>query len=204
MCLPMIRLLVLQGIMSAVLLVLAGFAMVAGAFGPAPHAVLQASRCELPCWQDIRPGESLITDAFRTLTSQRYSPRSGGGTQIRFTPPPEHTACRAEVHYWQTVVIETRLSRCPGLRLGDLLLLLGAPEQVAPNLLTLDFDGGAVRAQLHLLECDQSLSPHTPVQFVSLTQPPPDSAAMGPAWQGFALPWRYTRALPNIVLLGCQ
>src|SRR5690606_11349110 len=104
----------------------------------------------------------------------------------------------------EAVVQQTRLSICPGLRLGDILLALGQPDQMMTSFLTMDFAGGTVRAQLHMMDCGEHLSPFMPVQFIVLTE---HSTAIQEAvalqWQGFALPWRYLRSRPNLVVLAC-
>jgi hypothetical protein len=54
------------------------------------------------------------------------------------------------------------------------------------------------------MDCGEHISPFSPVQFIvlsersTITQEP-----VSLRWQGFALPWRYLRSKPNLVVLAC-
>ncbi|MBZ0303816.1 MAG: hypothetical protein K8J31_29010 [Anaerolineae bacterium] len=168
-----------------------------------PSPVGRGAFCELPCWRGIHPGETLIAQANRILMAQGYTAENSG-VYIHYRPPGDMPGCTVRLQQHEAFVTETRLSGCPDLDLGDVLAALGGPDQLTPNLLTVGFEGGAVRVQLDAPDCGESLSPHTAVQYVSLSQPNGPAAAANLArWQGFALSWRYWRALPNFVVLAC-
>lgn len=195
---------ILQGIVTTSLLALIGIAMGIGSVQAEARSPVQGEgRCAAPCWSGIQPGETLIPQANRILISQGYTPENTGARMI-YTPPDDTPGCIVSLQHQEAVVQQTRLSICPGLRLGDMLLALGQPDQIMTSFLTMDFAGGTVRAQLHMMDCGEHLSPFSPVQFILLTEH--STAAQETValhWQGFALPWRYLRSRPNLVVLAC-
>lgn len=197
--------LVQSGLIAAVLLMLMAASIGLGQADTEPRSpVRRGAFCDLPCWRGIRPGETLIAQANRIMLSQGYNPQNTGASVIMYTLSVFD--CTIRIRHRQAVVTEIQIWDCPGLRLGDVLNALGQPDHIAPNFLTYNFDAGAVRMQLypHLPTCDAALSPYAPVQFIFLSNqvtPQPESGE--PSWRGFALPWRYRRAQPNVTVLVC-
>ncbi len=192
----------LQLLLVVALALLTGLAMsVAQLRGEPRSPVRRGAFCELPCWRGIQPGETLIAQANRIMMAQGYIVENSASS-LHFTPPEDRLDCQVSVEHRDARVTEVRLSNCPDLRLGDTLAALGQPDHLAPNLLTMGFDDGSVRLQLRSPGCGEHLSPFTDVQFISLSESPWNTAEdTAPHWQGFALPWRYLRAVPNILVL---
>lgn len=190
--------------LAAVLALLTGLVLSLAYSGtPSRSPVRREAFCDLPCWRGIHPGETLIAQANRILMAQGYSAENNVG-RIHYTPPEDSRDCQVSLEHENALVMEIRLSHCPDLQLGDTLAALGQPDRLSPNLLTLGFDAGAVRLQLHSLDCGENLSPYTDVQSISLSEHQQvASDATAPPWQGFALPWRYLRSIPDIVVLAC-
>jgi hypothetical protein len=194
--------LVQSGLIAAVLLILMAASIGLGQADAEPRSpVRRGAFCDLPCWRGIQPGETLIAQANRIMLAQGYNAQNTG-TRIVYTPPA--LDCTISIQHRQAVVTEIQLRDCPDVRLGHVLNALGQPGQIAPNLLTFDFDGGRVRVQLYPPACGAHLSPDLVVQFISLSNRAAEPAETGePRWRGFALPWRYRRAQPNITVLVC-
>ncbi len=109
--------------------------------------------------------------------------------------------CAARLEHGSAAAVEARLSRCPGLRLGDVQAALGPPDGVQPGLLAFAWRGGRVRAKLVADGCAPRLSPYLPVATISLGA---GGALAGAApWRGFMPPQRYLRLYPGVVLLSC-
>ena len=191
------------------ILIVIPFATMVGAaraLGGTSHArspVNLTSTCELPCWRGIEPGRMLIDQANHLLRDQGYkivyvmTDRS----HTHYFLSTHQCAVRLE-HNPDDLVTEVRLVFCPGLQTGDIITTLGKPHTLGPNFLIYQFGDGVVRVRLRPRNCDDSLSPHTGVAYISLR------AAESPTagriqWQGFAPNWRYFQAAPHIPPLAC-
>lgn len=198
------KLFILQSIISAALLAFVALAMGVGFVQAESRSPVHGEgRCEAPCWWGIQPGATLITQANRILISQGYTPENTGA-RINYTPPEDASGCIVSLQHREAIVRQTRLSICPGLRLGDMIAALGQPDTMTTSFLTLDFADSAVRVQLFVMNCGEHLSPFSPVQFIILSEQNAEPGEpMALHWQGFALPWRYLRSKPNLVILAC-
>ena len=195
---------ILQGIVNIALLAFVGLAIGIGYVQAEVRSPVQPEgECKAPCWWSIQPGETLIGQANGILLAQGYTPQNTG-PRIIYTPPDDASGCIVSLQHQNSVVQQTRLSICPGLRLGDILSALGQPDQMMTSFVTMDFAGGTVRAQLHIMDCGERLSPFTEVQFIVLTEHSTvTQETVALHWQGFALPWRYLRSKPSLVVLAC-
>ena len=196
------RLLFLQTLVAALSLALVGLVMLGGALGNSRASPLQTNaNCRLPCWQGIHPGETTLSAATDTMIDLGYQPEFEA-EHNHYNLPTGIDGCTVTMYWFAKNVSQMQLNNCPDLRLGDLILKLGKPDQIAPNLYTLDFDHGRVRAQIRPLHCGEHLTPHTSVQFLTLTytESPQSTTAI---WRGFASPWRYRQSMPNVVILSC-
>ncbi|MGQ9886901.1 MAG: hypothetical protein ACUVSX_00280 [Aggregatilineales bacterium] len=186
---------------------LALLALAAGLFGrladPPVTALADSPRCALPCWNGIRPGEMLVPRASQILVSQGYDPSSDAQDRahMHYAPRPHVEGCAVRLEHYNAIVTETRLSNCPGLRLGDVLAALGPPEGVQPGLLQFSFRGGQVRVKLRQDGCAPRLSPRLPVSSISLSADAQPSGYI--PWRGFMSPHHYLRLYPAVVLLSC-
>lgn len=109
--------------------------------------------------------------------------------------------CAVRLARFDAAVTEIRLSRCPGLRLGDVQAALGPPDGIQPGLLAFAFHGGRVRVRLAADGCAPRLSPYLPVADISLSAN--DALAGDAPWRGFMPPAHYLRLYPGSVLLSC-
>lgn len=192
----------LSGLTAFTLLTLA--AGLLGRLADPPDWLLADSpRCALPCWNGIRPGEMLVPRASQILVSQGYDPSSDAQDRAHmyYTPRSSVRGCAVRLEYYNAVVTETRLSNCKGLRLGDVLAVLGPPEGVQPGLLQFTFREGQVRVKLRQDGCAQRLSPYLLVSSINLSTARQQSGYV--AWRGFMSPYHYLRQHPGVILLSC-
>lgn len=171
--------------------------------GPADSPLTGSDRCAPPCWNGIRPGEIYVPRASHILVNLGYDPSSSAldRTHVYYTPQETITGCNVRLEHFDAIVTETRLTNCPGLRLGDLLAALGPPEGIQPGLLLFAFQGGQVHVKLAADGCAPRLTPHLPVAYVSLSAAG-RQAGYAP-WHGFMSPYHYLRLYPGVVLLTC-
>jgi hypothetical protein len=186
------------------LLVLVG-GVVGGQINPPPVALRHADLCVLPCWRGINPGHTFIDPANQLLLGQGYNAQHSlmlRGSIWYIPGERSRGGCMVQLEHRQAVVTETRLNDCPGLRLGDVMALVGPPQSVQPGALSLTFDGGRVRVKLAADGCVPRLSPHLPVSYISLTTGAAASERDVP-WQGFMPTRAYLRQFSGVLLLVC-
>lgn len=178
-------------------------ALVGRAPGAAAAPLADSERCPLPCWHGIVPGAMYAPRAAQVLTGLGYDSSTSelDRAHIFYTRREAAPGCAVRLEHFDAVVTEIRLSRCPGLRLGDVQAALGPPDGVQPGLLAFAFRGGRVRVKLAADGCAPRLSPYLPVSYISLSA---NGALAGDApWRGFMPPARYLRLYPGSVLLSC-
>lgn len=174
------------------------------AASPGPSPIQRTTRCLLPCWRGIQPGQTLIEQANGVFLGEGYntqrSPQSR--SSIYYEPVPPERECSVRLQQRDAVVTETRLTDCDGLQLGHIVLALGQPDYLTPNFVVYRFPRGIVRLRLEARDCADRLSPYTSISYISLSadDTPPDESA---SWLGFAPNWRYFRTAPHIPPLAC-
>ncbi|MAS32664.1 MAG: hypothetical protein CL610_01580 [Anaerolineaceae bacterium] len=198
------KLLLIQVMLATILAVLSGAAMGAGRLNAESRSPVRRNAfCELPCWRGIQPGETFTARANRIMLAQGFTAQATG-SRINYLPPDDSSACMVSMQSVDAVVTSLHLNACPALQLGDVLLELDQPYSLAPNQLTFAYENGSVRVQLYPPACNKHLSPYAKVQFITLTSRQADlDGGIQARWQGFALPWRYMRAMPTVVVLAC-
>lgn len=174
------------------LIVANALAMLASQARP-PRAGLADASCALPCWANIHPGSTPAGDAVVELAQRGYTLRAARDSPYLLYAGPE-TACTARLEFRGTVVHTIRL-RCDDLRLGDLVIGLGAPDSIAPGATVARFDFGRIRARFNAPACVGRLTPFTPVTLVSLSGRS-DVPTGASRWHGFQPLWRYRRLAP--------
>jgi len=168
-----------------------------------PFQLRRSESCALPCWNGIRPGEMSVDAANRILFSQGYEMQNSmmDRNHILYIPPTDNR-CTIRLGHQSARVIETRLSDCPNLRLGDVIAALGQPESLMPHSLTFRFGRGMAHLRLSIDPCVDRLSAFSEVMFVRFSTTPDISPYEVP-WQGFIPAWRYEYRFPNSMPLGC-
>lgn len=180
---------------SVLTLALAGtnaLAVLAGQIRPA-HPWLAEGRCAPPCWADVHPGRTAAAEAAQALGEQGYTLRAAGDTPYLVYERPS-AACIVRLEFRGARVSVIRL-RCAGLRLGDVVAALGAPDSVAPGATVIRFDFGRVRARFNTPACIGRFNPFTPVSALSLSGQS-DVPTGASRWRGFQPLWRYRRLAP--------
>jgi hypothetical protein len=168
-----------------------------------PFQLRRSNDCDLPCWNGIRPGEMSIDAANHILFSQGYEMQNSmvDRDHILYIPPAANR-CMVRLEHQAARVIETRLSHCPNLRLGDVIAALGQPESLLPHSLTFTFARGMARLRLRSDPCEDHLSPFSEVMFVRFSRTPGLLPNEVP-WQGFIPATRYEQRFPGSVPLVC-
>ena len=169
----------------------------------APFQLRRSESCALPCWNGIRPGEMSVDAATHILFSQGYEMQNSmmDRNHILYIPSAENR-CTIRLQHQSAHVIETRLSDCPNLRLGDVIAALGQPESLMPHSLTFRFARGMAHLRLQIDPCEDRLSAFSEVMFVRFSTTPDISPYEVP-WQGFIPAWRYEYRFPNSMPLVC-
>ena len=117
-------------------------------------------------------------------------------------------ACNVGMSYSGGTVITVTLSLCKGVRLGDLLAILDAPEGIIRTGRALTFRGGTIIISQFVQTCDDWFSPLNEVFAIYLNNPGPPVrrsitdynptlARSAFAWRGFATRTYYEIVEPN-------
>jgi hypothetical protein len=188
---------------------------VGASIGAPPSTLAGLDDCVLPCWRNIIPrttpletAEAILLDAGyqQMQSSERYD-------VIVYSPPQETQACNVGIYYNRVTVVTVTLSRCQGLRLGDLLAILGSPEGILRNGRALTFRAGTVIASTMQQTCEDWFSPHQEVFAIYLNNPGPQPrrriidytpalARSAFAWHGFASRTYYQSVEPDFPICG--
>lgn len=186
-------------------------ALLAGGLLYKPRAfaaeLAETERCQFPCWRGIRPGsteripvhEFLVTAGYRA-ESPSGSIGSGGIYYGKATPE----RCSIFLSFQSHRVSRIELIQCPGLTLGDLMVVLGRPDGVDATGGWVAFRGGALLAELR---CDTRVAPELAITTLRLAG---TEAAQGRdlvPWAGFMSRARYTQRAaddPTAVWRGCR
>lgn len=202
------RLLLAGVTLSALLSALAFIGVGIGMANSPPPALDRLGACALPCWNDIIPQETALTDAAQLLSALGYHEGQNdlGSRYRNFQPDAAQLDCRVGLNYRFRVTLMTTLSGCPAVHLGDLILRLGTPERISRTALGLYFRGGTVVVMTRETRCDPWFSPNSEVvaifllqaadlrQRTLLTFEPMEQAV---PWIGFATPQAYRRFDPD-------
>jgi hypothetical protein len=106
---------------------------------PLSSLVADLDACPLPCWRGITPRETTLAEAQNLLEIAGYERQP---TNRFFENPVVFTAsptsdCVVRLVYNQQMVEDIVLTRCPQLRIGDVMTILGEPDGfVAANILS--------------------------------------------------------------------
>jgi hypothetical protein len=189
-------------------------------FGITPTNFGKIENCNLPCWNGIQPGVTLLNDAIAVLSAMGYvlqSPKDVDRLQssLSYKTVLPDGVCQVGVGRSggvRPIVTELTLRFCDGASLGHILDMLGAPDTVLPIASLIYYQSSQVSVVLDAPMCRKVLSPHTPLLFIDvlpqLTQTQSNllkaEAATGKdddstnlPWQGFIPVWRYDQLFPG-------
>lgn len=163
------RLFVFALIASLVLTLIGLGALRVGAGRAHPSALRDLDACGLPCWSAISPRETALDDAQTALLSKGYHEHLHD-TRFRFIAydAAAGDSCRVSLNYSGGVVTLLNLSRCPHVRLGDVIAQLGSPDGILDSGTALTFRGGHVVVVTRTMVCDRWFSPDLPVLSIYL------------------------------------
>ena len=135
---------------------------------PAPLSRLDD--CSLPCWNDILPRDTRLSDAVDGLLSNGYAFHGDYRRfkYVAYDPQDPSAGCAVGLGYAGNRITTITLTQCAGVRLGDFLAILGVPEAVHAPGTMLSFRGGRVLISLNTGNCDALFSPHSAVFAVYL------------------------------------
>jgi hypothetical protein len=155
---------------------------------PPPSALIGLDACKLPCWNSIVPRETSI-DAAQTVLSDAGYALFARKRLFTFDQPD---ACQVWLNTGAGYVTVISLIRCPGVRLGDLLAILGKPEGILRSATGLTFREGKIIVMVRMLPCDAWFSPRSDILSIYFVNRNPNNVrnqiAFDPVFQAF--PWR--------------
>jgi hypothetical protein len=140
-------------------------ALQVGVSQPPPGALVGLDACKLPCWNDIVPRQTPFDTAQALLTEAGYHVR-GRGQLFTFEPGQTVDGCQVWLNTGGGYVTVTSLVSCPGVRLGDLLAILGKPEGILRSASGLVFREGQIVIMVRMLPCDEWFSPQSSIHSI--------------------------------------
>lgn len=140
-------------------------ALQVGASLPPPSPLVGLDACELPCWNRIVPRQTPLNMAQTLLAEAGYRVR-GYGQLVTFEPTESIDGCQVWLNTGGGFVTVTSLVHCPGVRLGDLLAILGEPEGILRSASGLVFREAQIVIMVRMLPCDDWFSPQSSILSV--------------------------------------
>ncbi len=152
-----------------------------------PTLLTGLGACAAPCWNGIVLGESKVVDASAIL-NQRGFRAVGSANESDLIFRAGGRDCWIAVTFFNARVTTLRFSGCEVIRVGDVMLTLGAPGSIIAT-------GGVGdwwRWRDNLIEAGVTgtASARTVIDTFSLDAPS-GSVPSGTAWHGFIPFWRY-------------
>jgi hypothetical protein len=204
------RVMLIQGMLTGSLVVATLVALLAGRIlNLPPIALFMTGECQLPCWNNLHPGETNISEAGDILVSLGYTPRTFDPDPIlrrtSFVAAEPNAIC--EVHLNPVAggsFNSITLRACTWLPMGDILSLIGEPESMLPLASVIVFREGQMILFLNNRMCDQEhVSLHMPIRYIVLSDEGVNTLMLN---QPSDLPWhgaiplsRYSRLYPDKV-----
>lgn len=208
----MLRFLLLFGIgIILVMTLLSSTAIALGQFTysspPLSEELDERPDCELPCWNNLTPGEIHMAPArmITTRAGYQFQPLAERSPRSLNFAAQDASRCDIRLDSEDALVTDITLYDCPSGKLGDVLLILGEPVGVRASTSVLVFREGAVTVTIRAWGCTQRLSQHMPVTSIEIREPMSDSDLQWRLvpWQGFATNRYYFRQQQGASLLRC-
>jgi hypothetical protein len=202
------RILLYQGLMTAsVIAITLGALLIGRLFTRSLDSSVRGENCQLPCWNNLRPGETTISEANLILHQRGYRTETFDPdpilTNTSFVAIEQQTIC--EVHlepapggYFSVITLRP----CSPVSMGDISSLIGEPESMLPLLSTMMFQDGQTILLLQTPICNGShVSLHTLVRFIMLSDGGVHERLLSQPsnlpWHGFIPFWRYGQMYPD-------
>jgi len=177
------------------------------AFGGAAATLRPTDDCRLPCWNNIRPSETRLSEATNILRNLGYRPRrfnedAGIATNILYIHNEAQWICQVGLTPGGGLVRELILRACEPLSIGDVLNVIGSPDSMLPIPSLVIFQEGQTILTLWQPACDgHKIYPSASIRFISLADATlyvrvANQESELP-WQGFLPFWRYGQLYPD-------
>jgi hypothetical protein len=167
-------------------------AVLAGSMRSQPAALAGFDDCQLPCWNKITPEETPPDRANSFLSNAGYVvERVNHHWRYITYRPTDQAACKAALSY-EAYVFLTELIECTGIALGDVIAVLGPPQEIA---LSIPFDSfmfrnGTVAVIARRQRCQTDFSLYSEVTSIRLRAQAEASSATEQVFAPNSLPWR--------------
>jgi hypothetical protein len=203
------RIWIAHGFIIGLLVSITLMALLAGrAFGGDSRQWDAAIDCQLPCWQDIRPGETRVNEASNTLRNLGYRPRrlnedAGIATNIVFIHDDAEGICQVGLTPgFGGLIREIILRACEPMPVGEVLNLIGSPDSMLPIASLVIFQEGQTILTLRQPLCtSHKVYPDATIRFISLADSTMNMMVANQQsdlpWQGFLPFWRYGQLHPD-------
>lgn len=178
---------------------------------PPPSFLTRFSRCEdRICWNNLAPGDTILDVANRILSMAGYRVVDRGindrmSDYVTYRHDTDDWPCGIDLVFGaRNIVTYFRFNPCVDLRLGDLITILGPPDDVASGSLrwglgTLSVQMVDMRSPSDPANCPDMGTPYSRVAYMGLGGTP-TTATDRHDWRGFMPYWQYSRQFD---LLGC-
>ncbi|MBZ0288454.1 MAG: hypothetical protein K8I30_12630 [Anaerolineae bacterium] len=206
------RIWLIQGFITGSLIAITLLALIAGrVLGTTPAALRAQADCQMPCWNYIYPGQTLLGEAVSILEMLGYRARridEDPGIAINrvYINDSGSPICRVGLTADRgSVVREVILRACDTLPLGDVFNLMGQPDSLLPIASLVIYWDGQMLLTLREATCDMHrIAPQATIRYISLADSTQNSivAAQESAlpWKGFIPFWHYGRLFPEQIV----
>jgi hypothetical protein len=194
--------------LTGIIITVTVFALGAGRVLSQPSVSLsKTGECQLPCWNNLHPGQTLVSEADDILENMGYQRRIFDPDPIlantSFVAVESNTIC--EVHLnpapggsFDTITLRT----CNRLPIGDILSMIGEPESMMPYASVIMFQEGQMILFTHDSMCKQKeMSLHMPIRYILLADVGVNATIVNQPsdlpWHGFLPFWRYGQLYPD-------
>lgn len=206
------RIWLVQGFITGSLVAITLLALVAGrVLGNTPSALRANNTCQLPCWNDIRPGQTRLGEATNILRNLGYHPRrlnedAGIATNLIYISDDVASMCQVGLTPgFGGMVREIILRACDPLPIGDILNLIGNPDSMLPIASLMIFQEGQTILTLRQPTCSRhKIEPQATIRYISLADSTLNSLVANQdsalPWKGFVPFWHYGQLFPEQVV----
>jgi hypothetical protein len=203
------RILFLQSLITVSVVSMTLVVLLAGrVLGRSSEALGRAEDCQLPCWNNLRPGEMSLNEASNILRNLGYRLRTnaddqGINAQFSYRPLEPSSVCEVALTGGGGGILrEVILRMCEPLPIGEVLNLIGEPQSMLPIASLMIFQEGQTILTMRMPMCEgRSVSLHSTVRFISLADESLNiEVVRQPSdlpWEGFVPFWRYMQLYPD-------
>jgi len=172
-----------------------------------PVSLYVSGDCELPCWNNLRPGQTRVSEAGDILENLGYERRVFDPDPIlantSFAAVEPNAICEVHLNPIPGGSFDTiTLRACTTLPIGDILSMTGQPESMLPYASVIMFQEGQMILFMRNSMCRQKqMSLYMPIQYILLADAGVNSVMTNQPsdlpWHGFLPFWRYSQLYPD-------